>query len=189
MASALIGNREPLFQAGISTTFRYKNFKISALFDGRLGGDVANITARSLWSNGMHKALEQYRGRQVVWEGVVDNGDGTYSPNTTPIVLDYSTITNYYSAVSSNFIEDGSYISLRHLTLSYDFTSLVNKRSPITNLSVSLTGTNLFILTKYTGSNPMINASSDAGGTGSGGIDNYAVPTTRGFNFSFNIGF
>ena len=187
--SALIGNREPLFQAGISTTFRYKNFKISALFDGRLGGDVANITARSLWSNGMHKALEQYRGRQVVWEGVVDNGDGTYSPNTTPIVLDYNTITNYYSAVSSNFIEDGSYISLRHLTLSYDFTSLVNKRSPITNLSVSLTGTNLFILTKYTGSNPMINASSDAGGTGSGGIDNYAVPTTRGFNFSFNIGF
>lgn len=187
--STLIGNREPLFQAGISTTFRYKNFKVSALFDGRLGGDVANITARSLWSNGMHKALEQYRGRQIVWDGVVDNGDGTYSPNTTPIVLDYNTITNYYSAVSSNFIEDGSYISLRHLTLSYDFTSLVNKRSPITSLSVSLTGTNLFLLTKYTGSNPMINASSDAGGTGSAGIDNYAVPTTRGFNFSFNIGF
>lgn len=187
--STLIGNREPLFQAGISTTFRYKNFKISALFDGRLGGDVANITARSLWSNGMHKALEQYRGRQIVWEGVVDNGDGTYSPNTTPIVLDYNTITNYYSAVSSNFIEDGSYISLRHLTFSYDFTSLVNKRSPITSLSVSLTGTNLFLLTKYTGSNPMINASSDAGGTGSAGIDNYAVPSTRGFNFSFNIGF
>ena len=187
--SALIGNREPLFQAGISTTFRYKNLRISALFDGRLGGDVANVTARSLWSSGMHKSLEQYRGRQVVWDGVVDNGDGTYSPNTTPIVLDYSTLTNYYSAVSSNFIEDGSYISLRHLTISYDFTSLVNKRSPITALSVSVTGTDLFMLTKYTGSNPMINASSDSGGTGSGGIDNFAVPTTRGFNFSFNIGF
>lgn len=186
--SALIGNREPIFQAGLNTTFRYKNFTLSALFDGRLGGDVANVTARGLWSNGMHKGLEHYRGRQIVWDGVVENPDGSFSPNTTPIVLDYKTISNYYSAVSSNFIEDGSYIRLSHLTLGYDFTSLLKKTS-IKKLSCSLTGTNLFILTRYTGSDPMINASASAGGTGSSGIDNYAVPSTRGFNFALNIGF
>ena len=192
--SLLIGNREPLFTGGINTTFRYKGFSINMLFDGRLGGDIVNVTGRGLWSNGMHKDLEQYRGRQVVWEGVVQTGtdeagNPIYEKNTNSIVLDATTISNYYYAVSSNFIEDGSYIRLAHLTLAYDFTDLVKTKSPITSLKCSLTGTNLFLLTKYTGSNPLANASPGSGGTGSAGIDNYSVPMTRGFNFSLTLGF
>jgi hypothetical protein len=142
----------------------------------------------------MHKDLEQCRGRRVVWEGVVQTGideagNPIYEKNTTPIVLDATTISNYYYAVSSNFIEDGSYIRLAHLTLAYDFTDLVKTKSPITSLKCSLTGTNLFLLTKYTGSNPLANASPGSGGTGAAGIDNYSVPMTRGFNFSLTLGF
>ncbi len=192
--SVLIGNREPLFSGGFNTTFRYKGFSINMLFDGRLGGDIANVTGRGLWSNGMHKALEQYRGRQVVWDGVVQtgtdaNGNPIYEKNTTPITLDATTISNYYYNVSSNFIEDGSYIRLAHLTLAYDFTDLVKNRSKITNFKCSLTGTNLFLLTRYTGSNPLANASPSSGGTGAAGVDNYSVPMTRGFNFSLTLGF
>ncbi len=192
--SVLIGNREPLFRGGINTTFRYKGFSVNMLFDGRLGGDIANITGRALWSNGMHKSLEQYRGRQVVWEGVVQTGvdeagNPIYEKNTTPITLDATTISNYYSTVSSNFIEDGSYIRLAHLTLAYDFTDLVKNRSKITNFKCSLTGTNLFLLSKYTGNSPMSNASPSSGGTGGAGVDNYSIPMTRGFNFSLTLGF
>ena len=192
--SVLIGNRESLFSGGINTTFRYKGFSVNMLFDGRLGGDIANVTGRGLWSNGMHKALEQYRGRQVVWDGVVQTGideagNPIYEKNVTPITLDATTISNYYYKVSSNFIEDGSYIRLAHLTLAYDFTDLVKNRSKLTNFKCSLTGTNLFLLTRYTGSNPLANASPSAGGTGAAGVDNYSVPMTRGFNFSLTLGF
>ena len=121
--SLLIGNREPDFMAGLNTTVKYKGWTLSALFEGRLGGDVANITSRGLWSSGMHPSLEHYRGRQVVWDGVVQtgtdaNGNPIYEQNTTPIVLDATTISEKYYNVASNFLEDGSYIRLQYVTLS-----------------------------------------------------------------------
>ena len=186
--SVLIGNREPDFLLGLSTNFKYKDFSLSMLIDGRKGGDVVNLTGKGLWSSGQHKSLEFYRGRQIVWDGVVQQADGSYKQNTTPIVLDYKTITDYYTEVSSNFIEDGSYIRLSYVTLAYDLSKLVKKTS-IKGLKVSVTGNNLFLLTKYTGSDPQINASTSTGGTGSMGIDNYPVPNTRGFNFTLNANF
>lgn len=187
--SVVIGNREPDFLLGLSTRLNYKGFSLGLLFDGRQGGDVVNVTGRGLWSSGQNKNLEFYRGRQVVWDGVVAQTDGTFIKNTSPIVLDYQTLTNYYSAVSSNFIEDGSYIRLSYLTIGYDFSKFFKKKSQIKSLKCSLTGTNLFLLTKYTGSDPQLNASTGGGGTGSMGIDNYAVPNTRGLNFSINANF
>lgn len=184
----LIGNREALFSAGLTNTLHYDGWSLSFLFDGRLGGDVVNVTQRGLISNGQSKMLETYRGRQVVVDGVVLQDDGTYEPNTTAITLDYQTLTNYFYAVSSNFIEDGSYIRLSYVNLGYDFSKLIRK-SALTGLSCSFTANNLFILTKYTGSDPTCNASTSSGGTGSAGVDNYAVPGTRSFNFNVTVSF
>ena len=97
-------------------------------------GAVANITSRGLWSSGMHTAIEHYRGRQVVWDGVVQtgtdaNGNPIYEQNTTPIVLDATTLSEKYYAVSSNFIEDGSYIRLQYVTLGYDFAKLMKNQN------------------------------------------------------------
>ena len=75
------------------------------------------------------------------------------------------------------------------MTLAYDFTDLVKNRSKITNFKCSLTGTNIFLLSKYTGNSPMSNASPSSGGTGGAGVDNYSIPMTRGFNFSLTLGF
>ncbi len=186
--NTLIGNREPKFQAGLTNTFRYKGWSLSFLFDGRLGGDVVNVTGRGLISNGQSTMLEKYRGRWVVVEGVVLQDDGTYVPNTTAIQLDYETIINYFYNVSSNFVEDGSYIRLSYVTLTYDFSHMLRKNF-LQGLRVSLTGNNLFLLTKYTGSDPMCNASTSSGGTGSAGIDNYAVPSTRGINCTVSVSF
>jgi hypothetical protein len=185
----VIGNREPDFLLGISNDFKYGNFTLNTLVDIRKGGDVANITGKGLWLSGMHRELEFYRGRQVVWDGVVAQPDGTYVKNTTPIVLDQTTLANSYSGVSSNFIEDGSYIRLSYVTLGYDFLKLLRKTSPVKGLKLALTGTNLLLLTKYTGADPQINANTSGGGTGSMGIDNYAVPNTRSFNFTITANF
>ena len=190
--SVLIGNREPKFMAGLSTSLSYKGARLSLLFDGRYGGDIANVTCRSLWSNGTHVSMPNYRNRQVVWDGVVNVGtdeNPVYEQNTVPIVLDATTINNYYFAVSSNFIEDGSYIRLKHVALSYSFANLLKDVKGIDDINLSFTATNLFTLTKYTGSDPQINAAPSDGGVGSAGIDNYAVPSTRGYNISLQVNF
>lgn len=186
-----IGNREPDCLLGLGSTFTWKDLSLSFLLDGRIGGDVANITSRSLYSNGQNALLVPYRNRKVVFKGVVDNGDGTYRPNTTPVILDQTTFNNYIYNVSSNFIEDGSYLRMSYVTLAYDFSNLMKRlgsSNPIKGLKCSLTGRNLFLLTKYTGADPQVMPSA-SNGTGSMGIDNYSVPSLRSFNFNVNVTF
>lgn len=183
----LIGDREPDFLLGLTSSFQYKDFSVSFLFDTRSGGDVVNVTGRSLFSNGQHKSYEKYRNREIVIDGVVAQADGTYTPNSKPIIFNQTNMDTYYNAVSSNFIEDGSYIRLSYVTLAYDFSRLL-KKSAFKGLKASLTGRNLFLLTKYSGSDPQISGGS-ASGTGSAGIDNFAIPNTRSFNFTINATF
>ena len=192
--SLLVGNREPKFMAGLTTSVRYKGWSLALQFDGRVGGDVANITGRSLWSSGMNKMMENYRGRQVVWKGVIEvgkdaEGNPIYEENTKPIVLDATTISNYFYAVSTNFIEDGSYFRLQYATLAYDFSSLLKNVKGIDGIKLSFTGNNLFLLTKYTGSDPQINANTGANGVGANGIDDYPVPSTRGYTIAVKLTF
>ncbi len=183
-----IGNREPDFLLGLGSTFTWKDLSVSFLIDGRCGGDVVNVTRRGLVSNGMENLLTKYRNHEIVFDGVVKQPDGSYAPNITPVVFDRNFVNNYYYAVSSNFIEDGSYIRLSHLTIGYDFSKLLAKNCPIKGLKFTATGRNLFLLTKYTGSDPQILAGV-GGGSGSAGIDNYSVPSTRSFNFSLSATF
>lgn len=184
----VIGNREPDFLLGFSSTMSWRNFTLSFLLDARKGGDVANITSRSLFSNGQSCFVEKYRNREIVVDGVVKQPDGSYVQNKKPILLDQTTMNTYFNAVSSNFIEDGSYLRMSYVTLAYDFTPLFKKRMAINGLRVSLTGRNLFLITKYTGGDPQISAGK-YGGTGKMGVDNYAVPSTRSFNLSINATF
>ena len=187
-----IGNREPDWLLGVGSTLRFKNATLSFLFDGRKGGDVVNVTGRSQITNGMSSLYDKYRNREYIINGVqaVPGPDGTttYVKNTTPIVLDSYFINTYYATVSSNFIEDGSYIRLSYVTLSYDFGKHFKRTWPVKGLSLTATARNLFLLTKYRGNDPAVLAGT-GGGTGSAGIDNYNVPSTRSFNFTLKATF
>lgn len=186
-----LGDRSPDWLLGVGSTFTWKDLSLSFLVDGRCGGDVLNVTGRSLFSNGQSWYLAKYRNREAVFKGVVANGDGTYRPNTTPVIIDQQFVNNYFYGVSSNFIEDGSYIRLSYVTVSYDFGKLMKKlgsSNPIKGLKCSLTGRNLFLWTKYTGADPQVMPSA-ASGTGAMGIDQYSVPSLRSFNFNVNVTF
>mgnify|MGYP000826097526 CR=1 FL=1 len=189
--SNFLGNRAPDFLLGFGSTFTWKDLSLSFLIDGRCGGDVLNVTGRSLFSNGQSWYLAKYRNREAGFKGVVANGDGTYRPNTTPVIIDQQFVNNYFYNVASNFVEDGSYIRLSYVTVAYDFTKLMKKlgsSNPIKGLKCSLTGRNLFLLTKYTGADPQVMPSA-ANGMGAMGIDNYSVPSLRSFNFNVNVTF
>ena len=190
----LIGNREAIFQAGLNSTMNIYGVQFSFLFDGRYGGDVLNVTGRNLISSGNHNILEKYRGRQVVFNGVKEvlDAEGNvvdYAQNTTPITLNQTTITNYFYQVSSNFVEDGSYLRLSYVTLGYDFAKLMKNQNVLKGLKLNFTCNNVFVLTKYTGTDPVCNASTGQGGTGSAGIDNSPIPSTRSYNISLSASF
>lgn len=186
--SVLIGNREPDCLIGLGSTFRWKDLSVSFLLDSRFGGDVVNVTGRGLVSNGQHYLYSKYRNREIVFNGVVAQADGSYKQNSTPVIFDQNTVNKYFYSVSSNFIEDGSYLRLSYVTVAYDFTKMLNRNCPVKGLKASFTGRNLFLLTKYSGSDPQI-LSGVSGGTGAGGIDNYSVPQTRNFNITLNATF
>lgn len=186
-----LGNREPDCLIGLGSNLTYKDFSVSFLFDGRVGGKVANITGRSLMSNGMSNYIAKYRNHKILFKGVVEQADGTYVPNTNTVILDQQTFNNYIYNAGSNFIEDGSYIRLSYVTVGYDFTNLLKKlgsSNPIKGLRCSLTGRNLFLLTKYSGCDPQVMPGA-VSGTGAMGIDSYSVPALRSFNFNVNVTF
>jgi hypothetical protein len=188
-----IGNREAKFQAGLNSSMNIYGVQFSFLFDGRYGGDVLNVTGRNLISSGNHNILEKYRGRQVVFNGVKErtdeNGNVYYVENTSPITLNQTNIINYFYQVSSNFVEDGSYLRLSYVTLGYDFAKLMKNQKVFKSLKANFTCNNVFLLTKYIGSDPVCNASTGQGGTGSAGIDNTPVPSTRSYNLSLTASF
>ena len=189
-----IGNREAKFQAGLSSSMNIYGVQFSFLFDGRLGGDVVNVTGRNLIASGNHSILEKYRGRQVVFNGVKEITDAEgkvigYEDNKTPITLNQTTITNYFYNVSTNFIEDGSYIRLSYVTLGYDFAKLMKNQKFFKGLKLNFTCNNVFLLTKYTGTDPVCNASTSAKGTGSAGVDDSPIPSTRSYNISLSASF
>ena len=192
-AKVYIGNREAKFQAGLNSSMNIYGVQFSFLFDGRVGGDVLNVTGRNLIASGNHSILEKYRGRQVVFDGVFETtdeaGNVIYVPNTKPITLNQTTITNYFSQISTNFIEDGTYLRLSYVTLGYDFAKLMKNQKFFKGLKLNFTCNNVFLLTKYTGTDPVCNASTSARGTGSAGVDDSPIPSTRSYNISLSASF
>ncbi|MEN8115482.1 MAG: SusC/RagA family TonB-linked outer membrane protein [Bacteroidota bacterium] len=189
-SSILIGNREADFTIGIQNNWTLGNLSLSALINIRKGGDVVNGTLLSLMGSGMAKNLETYRNREIMVEGVVEQPDGSFIENNTPILFspNIAFYTNYFSPVSTNFIEDGSFVRLANVTLSYDMRRLSEKIG-IQGLKLSLTGTNLLLLTTYSGSDPVVNYTGSSGGAGTYGVDYLRVPNTRSVLFNISANF
>lgn len=182
------GNRAPDFLIGLNNSFRYKNVEFSFLLDIRKGGDVINGNEWELVRSGLSKQTEE-RGKQVVFDGVVRNPDGTFSKNTRQVELTQGYYQNNLAAVGTAFIEDGSWIRLRTVTLNY---TLSKKYTPkvFSNLNLFVTGRNLLLLTNYSGVDPEVGVSgAGVRGGGSAGLDYGGVPSRRGFDLGLKVGF
>lgn len=187
-SSLLIGNREPDFTVGWLNRWQYKSWTLSVMTNFRKGGDVVNGTLRSLMSGGQAKMLENYRNRLLLIEGMVEQPDGSFIENTIPVVFDQAFYLNYYAPVGSNFVEDGSLMRIGYATLAFDAHKLA-KKIGIKGMSFSVTGRNLMLLTNYSGSDPVINYTGSAGGTGTYGIDYLGVPNTRSYTLNISATF
>ncbi|RZK36092.1 MAG: TonB-dependent receptor, partial [Hymenobacter sp.] len=189
------GNRAPRFTTQLTNTFTYKGLSLNTLFDFRVGGSVINGNDYYQTTVGTAPRTAE-RNKQVVFDGVVATRDAagnvTYAPNARPAELTQAYYTNVLGSVGTAFIEDGSWARLRYLTLSYALPArwLGGSSSFLKGIELSVTGRNLVLLTKYTGTDPET-AASGAGvrGGGSGGINYGNIPATRGVDMGLRVNF
>ncbi len=141
-----IGNVMPDFTGGIGTSVSWKGFKLDALVDGKFGGDIYSMTYT--WGRYAGVLEETMLGREggLVGPGVVDNGDGTFSPNTVVVPAKVYNQSAYSNSIAESSIFDATYVKLRHVTLGYTFNNSLFGNFPMRDLQVSIVGRNLALL-------------------------------------------
>lgn len=160
-----IGNAQPDFSINFNTGLSWKNFDLSLFFNGVVGNDIYNNLANVLDNLSMFS------------KGYNTTVHATTLPEAMDNVLDYS----------SRYIEDGSYLRLSSATLGYNV-PLKNKKW-ISNLRLTLTGNNLFVITGYSGYDPEVNASRTSNGVPSLGIGWTTYPMARSYSFGIAVDF
>jgi TonB-linked SusC/RagA family outer membrane protein len=180
-------DRQPDYTVGLTNNFKYKRVSLNFLLDFRKGGDVFNATQHFLTVRGLGtNTLDRDQPRVI--KGVLrDGNENTDHPTQNTIVVVPSVNTGYYTNMSEElFIEKNiNWVRLRDITLSLALPEKFAK-----NASVYVTGTDLFLITNYTGMDPIVNGNSAAVGGSSGvGIDYGNFPIPRGLNFGVRMGF
>ncbi|WP_114782341.1 SusC/RagA family TonB-linked outer membrane protein [Botryobacter ruber] len=184
-----IGNAYADWKGGFSNEFSYKNFRFNFLLDGQYGGIIYSQTHHKMSEQG--KLKHTLMGREegyIIGEGVVDNGDGTYSPNTKKVSpLQY--YKRYYrrANVESNSF-DASYLKLREMRLEYNLPkSLLTKAKFLQGASVALYGRDLAMLADF----PIFDPETAAlnGSTILPGVEIGQMPTPRTYGMNVTLKF
>jgi hypothetical protein len=169
----IIGNGYADFFGGITNTFHIYGFDFSFMFQYSYGNDVYNVT-RLL---GTRTAST---GTNMLTE-VLDRWTPYHTSNTVPAVEKKLNLDIY-----SRYIEDGSYLRLKNVTLGYTFPSKWMRKAKISKLRLYATATNLFCLTKYSGYDPEVNWKNSALMPG---VDYGSYPKSRAVTMGLEISF
>jgi TonB-linked SusC/RagA family outer membrane protein len=180
-------DRQPDFTVGLTNTFRYKKVSLNFLLDIRRGGDVFNATEQFLTSRGLtNRTLDRETPRVI--DGVLRDGkENSATPTANNIVVVPATQTAYYTLISEElFIEKNiNWLRLRDVTMRFQ---LPGKYLLARDASFYVTGTDLFVLTNYSGLDPIVNGNTAAvGGSGAAGIDYGNFPMPRGVAFGLTV--
>ncbi|WP_335964765.1 SusC/RagA family TonB-linked outer membrane protein [Galbibacter sp. PAP.153] len=181
-----IGDASPDWEAGLSNNFKIGNVNVNIMMAGQYGGIIYSQTHHKLTEQG--KLASTFYGRDtgfIVGDGVVDNGDGTYSENTTEVVTP-DWYTRYYrrANVESNSF-DASYIKLREINLSYDFPSKWLDNTGIRSLNIGVFGRNLAVISDFPIYDPETAALN--GNTILPGIEMGQMPSPATYGFSLKV--
>jgi TonB-linked SusC/RagA family outer membrane protein len=185
-------DRQPDFNIGLTNTLRYKRLSLDFLLDIRRGGDIFNATEHYLTIRGLStRTLDRDQPRVI--PGVLRDGrENTGNPTVNTIVVVPSVQTAYYTNMSEElFIEkDINWLRLRDIQLTYMLPPGALRVLHARSASVFIKGTDLFLITNYSGLDPIVNGNSAAVGGSSGtGIDFGNFPMPRGFNVGMKVGF
>lgn len=162
-----VGNPNPKYFGGIDNTFSYKQFSLSVFFDFAGGYKLYN-TARNLFSRCV-PFVQNFAEVANFWTP-------TNPSNTIPRPSQGGNTTTLSTMVSTRFLENADYIRLKNVRLTYDLPSRYLGGKIIQSAKFSITGSNLFTITKYSGLDP---ETSSRASLLSAGIDFTPYPPTR----------
>jgi TonB-linked SusC/RagA family outer membrane protein len=165
----ITGNANPKYIFGFSTSLRYKNFDFSAFVSGVQGNKIFNLSRYT---------FENALGGRNVLAGMANR----WSP-TNPSNEYASGFQGGRIPVSDRFVEDGSFVRVKNITLGYKLPRI----KWINNARIYVSGNNLFTITKYTGYDPEVN--SFGGSNVVIGVDNLVYPVARTFIMGLQLGF
>ena len=171
---------------GLMNSVTYGNFRVSMLWDFRMGGDVLNATEHYLTTRGLSTRTLDREVPRVI-PGVLRDGlENTDNPTENSIVVVPALTPGFYTGMSEElFIEkDINWARLRDVTVAYTLPERFGRTS------VFLTGTDLLLFTNYSGLDPIVNGNTAAvGGSGAVGVDYGNFPIPRGLNFGLRTAF
>ena len=164
----IIGNPNPKFTFSFNNTFSYKNFDLTIFLQGSYGNDIFN--ANRMYTEAMSIIQNQSSAVLGRW-----TGEGTSNNIPRAIYGD----PNQNSRVSDRYIEDGSYLKIKNINLSYTLPKAVFGQN-FNSVKIFVSAQNLVTWTKYSGFDPEVPVN---------GIDNGTYPITRTVSLGLNIGF
>lgn len=175
------GNAFPKFNASFTNSFTiYKQLVVSFQIDWRQGNKIYNITRQWMYRDRLHKDFD----KQIT----INGQKGAF-------VEYYNSLYNSISP-SSWFVENGSYVRLRDLSLTYNIGDKIKSKAKwLRTASLTVAGRNLVTFTKYSGLDPESTDTSDSQGNqviGLGainGVDRFGVPNLKSYQISINLGF
>jgi ferric enterobactin receptor len=189
-----LGDRLPDFRMGLVQKFKYKNFTLSLNFDIRKGGDVFNGNELILSTQGLSKRTLDRDEPRVIQGVLNDQFVNTSTPTLNTISVTPAYQNGFYNIIYNieDFVEKNiSWIRLRDVTLSYNFTPFVrSKQKFVKGGSVFITGTDVFMITNYTGADPNVSGlNASVGGAGAIGYDYGALALPLGINVGIKVNF
>lgn len=185
------GNMNAKWQLGWTNTIHYKNFTVSMLINGRIGGKVISLTEAYLDGLGLSERTAEARlyaeANNIYATDYGENVLGMVLPDGSgrivPIEAYYSSVGGTSPNEISRYIYSGTNFRLRELSVGYTFRDLFGAGK---NLSLSFIGRNLFFIYKDAPVDPDISLSTTQG---LGAYEVFNYPSTRSFGFSLNCNF
>jgi TonB-linked SusC/RagA family outer membrane protein len=206
-----IGSPLPKFTFGFNNTFRYKNFDLNIFVNGSYGNKVYNYLSMKLthmnsgWTNQLSDVndrarlepidatknysagVDVYGNGQLVynWYDDINNVRVTNSDTDTPRAT--TADPNDNDRISDRYVEDGSYIRIKNITLGYTFPKALIQRIKLENVRVYTNIQNVYTFTNYSGYDPEIGASTASANVY--GLDNGRYPSPTVMSFGLNVTF
>lgn len=165
----VIGNPNPSWLFSMNNSLSYKGFEHSVFLQGIAGNKIYN--ANNIDNTGMAAAYNQTTDVLKRWQG-----EGTSNSMPRAVFGD----PNQNTRVSDRFVENGSYLRLKNITLSYTFPKQWLQKAQIENARLSLSCENVATITGYSGFDPEV---------GINGIDQNRYPISRTFSLGLNFNF
>jgi TonB-linked SusC/RagA family outer membrane protein len=169
-----LGSSLPKLTGGFGFTFSYGEWRLNTQFTYRFGNKILNLArlnAEAMTGNNNQSQAVNYRWRK--------EGDVTSIPRAM-----YGTSSNYNTLVSDRFVEDGSYLRMGYVQLSYSLNKKMLKPLGINKINLYASANNLFIITKYTGVDPDVSQSGYAPA-----VDWGQTPRNRSYTFGLTVDF